>query len=669
MKIQDVVDTLWVETSRGLATVVSIVTATDTYKNLAGTVSSWWSFGRKKSETINNIAITYDNVKNAYKQSPEVRTIIYRGLLENLVWYALPVMAYERLIKPTVVDDTFLEVIDMPMQGIFYGVCVCMFVNGIAYNSAFDQALGKFVPHKKSGSVGLNKAKKPEEVEPCHCSPITRITASFASAMHYTASVASGMVLFWLPRIIRHEFGVGDRLVQIGGASSFFVRVCTYGYCLVSMKYAHHNVCAKHRYRIATNNKLYCFLIGATFLSSNWAGAYVLDVIAGTRGNFFLEDATFNPLFQFFMLFSLLKQGVLSRDNKNARDPLFLQQRYGEKIMGYGVKMLIQESGAQNAKSGLQTMNSCLDRRLTDWLASTTAISWMLLLRHKEVMSSMTEIVKCRNYPLEALTVALKPVAPEVYVALINLVKQRGWEETRNIVHSMVDKAVQMHGRERVQLENQENDEDAVDFSIDAEPLSIMSSAPMPPLELKVDEGYLVQQAEPVVAENAKIVASSLPSPLSDQSAGVQTDYFAVSNKSHDGSASENGVAALLPPPLPGQSASVRIVPPLPVFHALSLNESHGSASENKVAVSLPPLLSDQSAGEQTAPPLPVLHALGLAGLQIDYFAVSGEAHATTNTSGVLSFIQKSEDDDDVVSHAREKSQQHTTVVRRSAFR
>lgn len=504
MKIQDIFELASGGVSRLFSTLSGFVAQTTTFRHVERTATQLLDFLRRQSPTINNMV-------NAYQQSPDVRAIFHHAFVANLAKYALPVMAYEGYIKPLTIEGTSYEhIVDYPVKLFFCGVFVCMFVNNVAYHASLSKALQKFVPDQDSN-------------DPCKCIGITRLQAGFANTFHYMGNVGSGALLQFVPGVIEKVSRLS--VAQSGNHASYVVKAFAYGYCLVSMKYANHGVCAKHQRAIVNNNKLYCFLVGASLLMANRCGSYVLNTIARTEDNAFIDDAMFSYLFQFFIMHSMLKAGSLSA-NKKAADLFYLQRHYMDEWVRYCFSRLAQESKSKSdEKSHVQVVNSFLETPLARQLASTTAVSLMLSLHGDDVKSALSDIVYYHGFSSKAAEYLSRYLAPEAVVVLIKIIRQHGWKETQALLNDLIDIASKQRAITLAKLDVVKKDDE--DF------VNLIAAEMKPVAELKAEsktESEVESLSSHVVVGQQRVRSRSWSSheslPMMNFSDVTYDDYF-----------------------------------------------------------------------------------------------------------------------------------------------
>jgi hypothetical protein len=429
MKFSDVVGVV-----RGAVTQVSsdffdVLSHTSAYRYLALTADDLSLYLRKKFPTLNSAA-------NVYAKSYDVKTIINQSLLANVMKYALPVIIYEGQIKPVYIDGSdYQNYIDYPMKLIFCGLYVCMFVNNAAYDLSLSKSLMQF-------TSPLDKKNA------CKCIETTRLAASFSNAFHNMGNIATGTLLCFAPRAIDYLFR--SQLAGPGVYASYAVNSFAYGYCLVAMKYANQGVCARHRRAVVNNNKLFCFMVGASFVGLTQGGAYVLNAMAGSPGNVFVEDFVASQLYHFFVLFSILKVGTLKPD-KMAVELFYYQRTLIDSLLRSRSNRLVQKLSQQEQKqSYTQMLNGYLDAPLVRAVASTTAISLLLSTHRDDIRGGIESIIKARGYPLWMVDYFLVYLTPDSIKILRQVLAQQGWEDTQVLVAKVV--AIALKERARVDV-------------------------------------------------------------------------------------------------------------------------------------------------------------------------------------------------------------------------
>jgi hypothetical protein len=487
MKFTEIIEIIQYKVSEISSAVVHVAVT------IASTVKSIFDFVRKESPTVKNISDfmrkespTYDNVVRAYTKSDEVRTIVNQAFLANLVKYALPVMAYEGYIRPSYVEGSAYEsYIDYPIKLIFCSMSLCMFVNNTAYNISLSKSLTTFVP-------------KPDVEHACQCIATSRISAGFSNAFHNVGIGLFVNVLYLLPKALEYFTGLraGEQTEYAGSVAGAFA----YGYVLVAMKYANHGICARHLRGLVNNNKVYCFMMGAAFLSMSRGGSYVLSGIAGSKDNPFIYDAIFSHLFHYFVMFNMLKAGTLTA-NKKAVDIFHYHRMLVDSVMRSRANRLVQHLGRQvgapvvvpeedkanrarpvrtpvyvqlpggrntrahhlELKEGdgnqaqpvlrhsyAQLLNKCLNTRPMAYAASTTAISLLLSTHRQEIRQGLEAIVQTRDYPLWLVDYLPQYLTPQSLTILIKILEQQGWEDTKLLVASMINIALDARARAEV---------------------------------------------------------------------------------------------------------------------------------------------------------------------------------------------------------------------------
>jgi hypothetical protein len=324
MKFTQLLDTIRYSVSRlsyaAVDALAGMIYESSAYKTVAAKLESVSDFLRDEFPT-------YDNVVTAYRESDDAKTILHQALLSNLVKYALPVIAYQAFVRPSYVEGGEYEsYIDYPVKLIFCGMYICMSVNNAAYTLSLSKSLTKFVPG-------------PDHDHACKCIETSRISAGFSNAFHNMGINLFVNGLYVLPAVLEHFTGLraGEQVEYAGSVAGAFA----YGYVLVAMKYAHHGICARHLRGLVNNNKVYCFMMGAAFLSVARGSSYVLGAIAGDRDNAFIYDAVFAHLFQYFVMFNMLKTGTLKADKK-AADIFYYQRLLVDRVMRSRTNKLVE---------------------------------------------------------------------------------------------------------------------------------------------------------------------------------------------------------------------------------------------------------------------------------------------------------------------------------------
>jgi hypothetical protein len=479
MKLSEMMAVIGDKISQAYIVVADVVSHSSIYQSVFGTTptavaDTVYRPPQSFSATVTNAthylrtkSATFDNVAKAYEESYDFRTVFYQASLSNLVKYALPVMAYESYVRPTYLDDSPYEMMDYPIKFVFCCTYLAMFVNNVAYNPSVAKTLTRFVP-------------PPDKKHACKCIETTRIAASFSNIFHTLGNIATASALYWAPKGVDYIFGT--RFEAAGAYMSFMVGSLAYGYCLVAMKYAHHGICAKHMRGLVNNNKIYCFLVGASFLGMTQGGSYVLNSLAGAKNNTFIDDAVFSHLYQFFIVFNMLKAGTLKADKK-ALELFYFQRLLVDKMLRYRSNKWVQALQPQEAKpsymqmlsrhlnvtlmrkvfgnkmvqtlpqqkvqqSYTQKVNGYLDMSVVRYVASTTAISLLLSTHRDEIRSAVDTIIEKRGYPLWMLDYFPQYLTPDSIRILTDVLKQQGWEDTQILIAKVI--AIALKERARV---------------------------------------------------------------------------------------------------------------------------------------------------------------------------------------------------------------------------
>jgi hypothetical protein len=90
--------------------------------------------------------------------------------------------------------------------------------------------------------------------------------------------------------------------------TSFILESSSFGYSLLEYKLAAVGTCTTHRYEaLFRNNKLYFFWFGASFVSLVWLIDYMARAITNAPNSFYFYEATFNFIFNWYVLASLAR--------------------------------------------------------------------------------------------------------------------------------------------------------------------------------------------------------------------------------------------------------------------------------------------------------------------------------------------------------------------------
>jgi hypothetical protein len=248
--------------------------------------------------------------------------------------------------------------------------------------------------------------------------------------------------LFWVPKAA--EWLTGDPCARSGLYASYIVKAFAYGQYLISMKYASQGVCARHCGDIVNNNKFFCFLSGAAFLSLTRGGSSTLNMLAGANDNILLEHAVSLCLFQFFTLFFMLKTGVLVADKK-AFDVFFLQRKAVDVLLKSQFGKLDKALQLNEKKENfVQRANTYLDTGAARFLASTSAVSLLLTLHQAEIQAALKTILWYRDRPLGLLESQLvKSFTPKTLGILVKIVQLKGWPEADKLLTKLVSRAAE----------------------------------------------------------------------------------------------------------------------------------------------------------------------------------------------------------------------------------
>lgn len=377
-----------------------------------GALVKSWKFTCENLPVIKNLVATYH-------KSHDVRTVVSSSVKANLLYYAFPVIVYEGILKPTVFKNSqYGKDIDDLAFKFFGALHICMFVNNTLYNIVLKKTLEPYLPFC-------------EHID-CNCSELEKAKANLASSFHFPGYLLSASLLSAVPQGLTYL--AGQELPAVLSYPGYYTKAMAYGFYFIGMKYSFYNVCATHIRKLVNNNLPLSFVTGLSFIYLTDKGVWIVNQLAGTKNNVFIEDAVFSLFLQLYILLALSSQQSLGTETTET-DLFYYQRTNVDLVLSKLIEKILNASDKKKPKNYTRMANRALNTRLARWVASTKAISLFLDIYSNDIKAALGALVKARGYPLWVVDYLPKFITPKSARMIANILKQEGWEDIEKLVN------------------------------------------------------------------------------------------------------------------------------------------------------------------------------------------------------------------------------------------
>src|SRR3990167_6507638 len=232
------------------------------------------------------------SIVSALLRSKDSRRVLRQSLPANLVFYMGLVLTYEALVKrtlremiPDMKGSSTEQALDFVTTFSFMHVAMSRFFDNTFYNLCISEA-------SKNASKTI--------VPPCSCGTTAMIKANLASPLYYLGNIIPG--IFILP------------FLPFGSYLAFLLLSLAYGRNFVEYKLGAAGLCTTHRYKELIKNNSFCMGFGVSFEMMHRFLNYTVYKSTHVENDFFIDDALFCCLFQYYIMLAHLIDKPLPGD-------------------------------------------------------------------------------------------------------------------------------------------------------------------------------------------------------------------------------------------------------------------------------------------------------------------------------------------------------------------